>query len=120
MKVNTLALFAIGLAATLASVGARAATDGQITYDNDSGQDEEDQAAISPNAIGWNSVHASNCYVESSGTLYVYPSEGGWVSTNDPTFISILAPQCAKGNWFAYNVIDSAGHWNALYTYSYK
>jgi hypothetical protein len=74
-------------------------------------------------SIGWNVVHATNCLLfESSvvAVLVVYPKEGGYFYTTDPTFQSMIQPACQTGNWIAFNVYDSSGDWDQIYTFNYQ
>jgi hypothetical protein len=76
-------------------------------------------------AVGWVYRHATNCHHVWDGTwdwLYVYPSEGGYIATAVAADQILLAPACTAGNFFAYYVdnVGFNGHWNDLFTYTYK
>jgi hypothetical protein len=74
-------------------------------------------------AIGWNYVHASNCYMFSSGGytyLALFAQEGGYFYTNDSAYASLMETDCQFGNWIAFHVIDSSNDWDQILTFDYK
>jgi len=74
-------------------------------------------------AVGWYWVHATNCYSFFDGTynwLYVYPAEGGYWYTASAQTQTLIAPACIAGNWLAFYVDNTSGHWNGVVTYAFK
>src|SRR5262245_17351663 len=55
-------------------------------------------------AIGWNTVHVQNCFVDSNSVFHVFPVESAQVAelfTVNPTVIALLTPACQTGNFIA-------------------
>jgi hypothetical protein len=78
---------------------------------------------VSPFVIGWNYVHIQNCttYVTNSAFyLYAYAAEGPYFYTAQSEFKDLLMPACQSGNWVGFYVIDTAGDWNQVWTYTYR
>ena len=82
--------------------------------------DATTQAAV----LGWNYVHATNCFVTFDGSntwLYVYPQEGGFWFTANPTSQMALTPACQTGNWVGFNVTSvNPPLWNGIFTFTFK
>lgn len=91
---------------------------------NGSGQSLLKNNKLSPQfAMGWNYVHAANCnlYTDSGyNFLVIYPKEGGYFYTTDPTYQNLLSPACQSGNVIAVYFYDDSGDWNSLFTYTYQ
>jgi hypothetical protein len=69
-------------------------------------------------ADGWNFIKAYNCYEYRFGGLdylYITPTTGGFILTNDPTTITVVAPLCASGDGFY--VYLSGTIWNGVSVY---
>jgi hypothetical protein len=78
---------------------------------------------VTPQAIGWNFVHATTCLSYWDGTnywLFIYPAEGGLWYTGTPTHQYTIAPACQTGNWLAFLVYNASGNWDRVQTYTYK
>lgn len=76
-----------------------------------------------PSTIGWVYVHPNNCVIYYSGTtiyLGVYPVEGGFLYTASSQIQTLLEPACQTGNYVAFYFYDTLGHWNEVYTYTFK
>jgi len=76
-----------------------------------------------PLVIGWNYVHATNCYGYFDGSttwLYVFPEEGGFWFTSNAALQRTLAPACQTANWVGFNVFNSSGEWNLLQTFPFR
>jgi hypothetical protein len=74
-------------------------------------------------AAGWNYFHATSCspYFDGFTTwVYLYPQEGGVWFTANSIFADAFLNQCSLGNLIAVYVIDTAGHFNQVWTYDYK
>jgi hypothetical protein len=73
---------------------------------------------------GWNFVHATTCLSYWDGVsywLYVYPPEGGYWFTGNPTHQYTIAPACQTGYWLAFYVYNvTIGAWDRVQTYTYR
>jgi hypothetical protein len=74
---------------------------------------------------GWHFMHATNCLITFDGTfntLYVYPSEGGFVTTAGFQYQALISPSCQTGNWIGIYVdnVGFSGHWSNLMTFGFK
>lgn len=71
--------------------------------------------------LGWNYGHIASCYTYFNGSTtwaYVYMQEGGYGLTNNPAFISSVAPACQSGKWVGVRVTSlNPFQWDMVLTY---
>ena len=78
----------------------------------------EDRQALT---VGWNLVHAALCFgsVDANGTpvtALIAQEDGTTWFTAAPNAAMIIAAACQTGNTVGFNVINSAGAWNAIFS----
>ena len=75
--------------------------------------------------IGFNVVHATNCgwFGDNFGNqiFFVFPQEGGIVfEVNNENIAHGLMVPCVNGDFFGFNVVDSAGDFNFTMSFPFK
>ena len=76
-----------------------------------------------PSTVGWVYVHPRYCTVYGSGstfTFIVYLLEGGSFSTTSQQFEQLIEPACQTGNYLAFYIYDTSGHWSQVWTYTFQ
>jgi hypothetical protein len=75
--------------------------------------------------LGWNYGHLTNCYpvVNNAGQtwFWAFVQEGGFGYTNNPSFVTLLAPACQSGNLIGVFVTSlNPFRWTQVVTFNFQ